>query len=192
VGPFLDATAEDQRVDAKSEVLLRLAKQYNSSFWASEEHTRQIVRFQYRAGQVWEYLELSTKTLAMVYNAMLPRNPQPKTLPELMNKFKSLDQIHGFVKAHLLAGARFSTIMLQICHQKLDMSNTLERCHAKLKRRRRNVNKITNEVTPIAEKMIADLLRMNVEYFTDNHYADSMGAPPKNERIHIEYLIGNE
>jgi hypothetical protein len=130
----LDATAEDQRVDAKSEVLLRLAQQHNSNFWASEEQTRQIMRFQDRAGQVQEYLEFCTRTLSMVYNAMFLRNPQPKTLPELMNKFKSVEQIHGFVKAQLLAGARFSMIMLQICHPKLDMSDTLERCHAKLKR----------------------------------------------------------
>jgi hypothetical protein len=42
----------------------------------------------------------------MVYNAMFPRNIQPKTLPELMNKFKNAQQIHGFVRAQLVAGAR--------------------------------------------------------------------------------------
>jgi hypothetical protein len=192
VGSFSDATAEDQRVDAKSEVLLRLAHQNNSSFWASPDWTRQIVRFQDRAGQVREYLEFCAKTLTMVYNAMFPRNPQPKTLPELMNKFKSVDQIHGFVKAQLLAGARFAMIMLQICYPKLDMSNTVELCHARLKKRRRNVNKINDQVTPIAEKMIEDLLRMDTEYFSESHYADSMGTPAEDERVRIDDLIGDE
>ena len=45
LGSFLDATAEDQRVDARSEVLLRLAKQNDSDFWANEDRTRRIVRF---------------------------------------------------------------------------------------------------------------------------------------------------
>jgi hypothetical protein len=65
---------------------------------------------------------------------MFPWNPQPKTLPELMTKFKDTNQIHGFVKQQLLVGARFAMIMLQICHPKFDISNTVERCHAKLKR----------------------------------------------------------
>jgi hypothetical protein len=85
---------------------------------------------------------------------MFTRNPQPKTLPELMNKFKDVDQIHGFVKTQLLAGARFAMIMLQICHPKLDMSNTVELCHARLKKRKKNIDKINDEVTPVAEKMI--------------------------------------
>jgi hypothetical protein len=123
---------------------------------------------------------------------MFPRNPQPKTLPELMNKFKDVDQIHGFVKAQLLAGARFAMIMLQICHPKLDMSNTIELCHARLKKRKRSVDKINDEVTPVAEKMIADLLRMDTEYFSENHYADSMDAPSEGERVQIDDLIGDE
>jgi hypothetical protein len=135
------------------------------------------MRFQDRAGQVREYLDFCTKTLAMVYNAMFPQNAEPKTLPDLMDKFKSVDQIHGFVKAQLLIGARFTMIMLQICHPKLDMSNTVEFCHARLKKRRRNINRINDEVTLVAEKMIEDLLRMDTEYFSKNHYVDSMGAP---------------
>jgi hypothetical protein len=95
------------------------------------------------------------------------------------------------VKAQLLAGARFAMIMLQICHPKLDMSNVVDLCHARLKKRRRNVNRINDEVTPIDEKMIKDLFRMDTEYFSENHYADSMGAPTGGERVHID-LIGDE
>jgi hypothetical protein len=40
--------------------------------------------------------------------------------------------------------------------------------------------------------MIADLLQMDDEYCTDNHYADSMGAPTENEMIRIDELIGDE
>ena len=66
LGSFLDAAAEDQRVDARSEVLVQLALQNNASFWSSPDRTRRIVRFQDRAAQVREYLEFCTKTLAMV------------------------------------------------------------------------------------------------------------------------------
>ncbi|KAK1610242.1 hypothetical protein QYE76_033915 [Lolium multiflorum] len=151
--------------------------------------TRRIARFQDRAGQVREYLEFCTNTLAMVYNAMFPRNPQPKTLPDLMDKFISAHQVHGFVKAQLMAGARFAMIMLQICHPKLDMTNVVEVCHAKLRKRRKNVDKINDVVTPVAEEMIDDLIRMDADFFMEGHYADFMGASAKGERINIDDLM---
>ncbi|KAK1678685.1 hypothetical protein QYE76_039533 [Lolium multiflorum] len=164
-GSFLDATAEDQRVDA---------------------------RFQDRASQVRQYLEFCTKTLAMVYNVMFPRNIQPKTLPELMKKFKNPQQIHGFVKAQLIAGARFALIMLQICHSKLEMTKVVETVHAKLKKRWRFVDKINDRVTPVAEEMIDDLLRMDADFFMEGHYADFMGASADEDRVNIDVLIGHD
>jgi hypothetical protein len=53
---------------------------------------------------------------------MFPCNAPPKTLPDLMNKFRHAPRIHEFVKAQLAAGARFAKIMLQICYPKLDMT----------------------------------------------------------------------
>ena len=185
----MDAAAEDQRIDARSKVLFRLALQNDSGFWSNPDHTRRIVRFQDRAAQVREYLKFCTKTLAMVYNAMFPRNLQPETLPELMNKLKSVHRIHGFVKAQLMAGARFSLIVLQICYPKLDMSNVVDLCHAKLRKRRRNVDNINDAVTPVAEKMIEDLLRMDAAFFTDYHYADTMSASAEGERVNVDDLI---
>jgi hypothetical protein len=67
-------------------------------------------------------------------------------------------------------------IMLQICHSKLEMTKVVETCHAKLKKRWRYVDKISERVTPVAEEMIDDLLRMDVDFFMDGHYADFMGA----------------
>ncbi|KAK1681253.1 hypothetical protein QYE76_042101 [Lolium multiflorum] len=145
-----------------------------------------------RAARVREYLDFCTKTLAMVYNAMFPWNLQPKTLPDLIDKFKSVHRIHGFVKAQLMAGARFAMIMLQIYCPKLDMSNIVDVCHAKLRKRRRNVDKIIDVVTPVAEKMIDDLLRMDTAFFTENHYVDSMGASAEDDRINIDELMKDD
>jgi hypothetical protein len=50
--------------------------------------------------------------------------------------------------------------MLQIFYPKLDMSNIVDLCHAKLRKRRRNIDRINDAITPVAEKMIEDLLRM--------------------------------
>jgi hypothetical protein len=83
----LDTAAEDQRVEARSNALLKLSAQHGSNFWVTPERTRQIVRFQDRAGQVRDFLDFCTKTLFLVYGTMFPRNKMPETLPALMEKF---------------------------------------------------------------------------------------------------------
>ncbi|KAK1650462.1 hypothetical protein QYE76_068267 [Lolium multiflorum] len=166
-GSFLDAAAEDQRVETRSNLLVKLALENNSSFWSNPDRTRQIARFQDRVGQ-------------------------PKLLPELMNKFKNSQQIHDFVKAQLIAVARFALIMLQIYHSKLEMTKVVETVHTKLKRRRRGVDKIDEIVTPVAKEMIDDLLRMDADFFVDGRYADFMGASAEEDRVNIDDLIGQD
>jgi hypothetical protein len=80
-------------------------------------------------------------------------------------------------------------IMLQICYPKLDMTNIVEVCHAKPRKRRRNVDKIDEVVTPVAEKIMDDLIRMDAGFFVKGHYADFMGATTEDERVNIDDLI---
>ena len=83
-------------------------------------------------------------------------------------------------------------IMLRIVHPQLDMTKVVESCHAKLKNRRRNVEKINEAVTPVAEDMIDDLLQMDSEFFVKGNYADHLGTPANDERINIDDLLGHE
>jgi hypothetical protein len=108
IGSFLDTITEEQRVNARVETLLRLAKQNGIDFWADEDCTRRIVRFQDRAAQVREFRDFFGSTLSMIYNALFPRNPQPANLTEPMDKFKDVESIDDFVKAQMVAGANFA------------------------------------------------------------------------------------
>jgi hypothetical protein len=177
-------------VEARSNVLIKLALEHGSNFWATPERTREIVRFQDRACQVRDFLEFCTRTLALVFNALFPRNPPPETLPDLMNKFRDAPRIHGFVKAQLTAGARFAMIMLQICYPKLDMTKIVAKCQAKLTGRRRNIDKINEAVTPVAEEMMDELLRLDSEFFVRGSYAEDSLGGPNNERINIDDILG--
>jgi hypothetical protein len=168
----LYTAAEDKRVEARSNVLLKLALEHDSNFWATPERTRQIVRFQDCAGQVRDFLDFCTRTLALVYNTMFPRNSQPETLSELMNQFRDAPRIHGFVKAQLVAGAKFALTLLQICYPKFDMTKVVEHYRSKVEKRRRNLDKIIGVVTPVAEEMMEDLLRMDAEFFVKGSYAE--------------------
>ena len=81
-------------------MLIKLALEHGSNFWATPDRTRQIVRFQDRASQVRDFLDFCAKTLALVYNTMFPRNSPPETLPDMMSKFRDAPRIHEFVKAN--------------------------------------------------------------------------------------------
>jgi hypothetical protein len=96
------------------------------------------------------------------------------------------------VKAQFVAGARFSLIMLQICHSKLEMTKVVETVHTKLKKRRRFIDKINDRVTPVAEELIDDLLRMDADFFMEGHYADFMGASADEDRVNIDDLLGHD
>jgi hypothetical protein len=75
IGSFLDTATEEQRVNSRVEALLQLSKANDVDFWADEDRTHRIVQFQYQAAQVQDFLNFCTCILAMVYNAMFPRNP---------------------------------------------------------------------------------------------------------------------
>jgi hypothetical protein len=189
-GSFLDTATEDERVEARSNALLNLALKHGSNFWGTPERTRQIVRFQDRAGQVREFLDFCTRTLSLVYGTMFPRNKMPETLPELMDKFRDAPRIHGFVRAQLSAGARFAMMMIQICYPKLDMSRIVSKCLAKMAKRKRNVGKIDDIVTPVAEDMMDELLRMDAEFFVKGSYAEHSTRTVNNERMTIDDILG--
>ena len=190
-GSFLDTAAEDQRVEARSNVLLRLAEEHGSNFWVTPERTRQIVRFQDRASQVRDFLDFCTRTLSLVYSTMFPRNKMPETLPALMEKFRDAPRIHGFVRAQLSAAARFAMMMIKICYPKFDMSQIVTKCLAKMAKRKRNVGKIDDIVTPVAEDMMDELLRMDAEFFVKGSYAEHSTRTANNERRTIDDILGS-
>ena len=88
----------------------------------------------------------------MVYNTMFPRNPQPDNLPELMGKFKDVHNIHDFVKAQMVAGAKLALIWLKKIHSKLEFGNVIDIFHSKVSKRRRNIDKLNVEYLLLPKK----------------------------------------
>ncbi|KAK1602969.1 hypothetical protein QYE76_000046 [Lolium multiflorum] len=119
IGAFLDAATEDERVEARSSVLLRLAREHGSTFWGTPERTRQIVRFQDRALQI------------------------------------------------------------------------VPKCLEKMSKRKRNFGKYDDIVTPVAEDMMDELLRMDAEFFVKGSYAEHSTRAVNNERLTIDNILGN-
>ncbi|KAK1628553.1 hypothetical protein QYE76_002868 [Lolium multiflorum] len=130
-------------------------------------------------------------TLSLVYGTMFPRNKMPETLPALMDKFRDAPRIHGFVRAQLAAGARFAMIMIKICYPKLDVGQIVPKCLAKMAKRKKNFGKYDDIVTPVAEDMMDELLRMDSEFFVKGSYAEHSTRAINNERLTIDNILGN-
>jgi hypothetical protein len=151
--------------------LLQLAKSNDSDFWADGDRTRRIVKFQDQAAQVQDFLDFCTSTLAIVHNAMFPRNSQPDNLPELMGKFKDVRSIHDIVKAQMVTGGKLALIWLKICHSKLDFGKVVDTFYLKASKRRTKFYK--HDASPVAEKMVDGLLRVDTALFKEFRYDDS-------------------
>jgi hypothetical protein len=106
----------------------------------------------------------------MVYNAMFSRNPQPENLTELMDKFKDVRNIHDFVKAQMVVGAKFALIWLKIHHSKLDLDKVFKSFLLKMSKRRVNIDKNNAVVLPLAEKMIDELFKVDITFFKEYRY----------------------
>jgi hypothetical protein len=52
------------------------------------------------------------------------------------------------------------------------MTKIVEICQAKLTKRRRNIDKINDVVTPVAKEMMDELLRLDAEFFVKGNYVN--------------------
>jgi hypothetical protein len=166
----LDTAAEEQRVNHQVEILTRLAADTNVNFWADEARYRAIVQFQDRAVQDRELIGFCRSMLGMVYNAMFPRNPQRKSFSELMEKFKDMRDIHIFIKAQLVAGAKFALAWLKIHHPKIDLEEVAKGVLLKSSKRRIKLDRYIDSVIGTSEKMIDTLLEMDKNFFKEFRY----------------------
>ena len=104
----------------------------------------------------------------MVYNAMFPRNPQPENLTQLMDKFRDVRNIHDFVKAQMVAGAKFAIIWLRIYQPKMDLDEVVElRCSSQELEEKINLDRHNVAVSHVAEKMIVKLLEIDSSFFKE-------------------------
>jgi hypothetical protein len=119
---------------------------------------------------------------------MFPRNPQPENLTQLMDKFKDVCNIHDFVKARMVAHAKFALIWLKICHSKLDLDKVVDGFLLKMSKRKVNIDRHNAVVSPVAEKMINELLKVDTSFFKEYRY-DDLTQQMRASRENIDRLI---
>ncbi|KAK1649169.1 hypothetical protein QYE76_066974 [Lolium multiflorum] len=72
-----------------------------------------------------------------------------------------------------------------------DVGQIVAKCLAKMAKRKKNFDKYDDIVTPVAEDMMDELLRMNAEFFVKGSYAEHSTRAVNNERLTIDNILGN-
>ena len=122
----IDEAAESSRVHARVEALSDLA-QPHQVFWKDKSKTSVLVQFQDRVEQVHSFFWTCRDKLAMVYRTMFPLNPQPSSLPQLMDKFKDPAEVRMLVRNELIAGAEVALAFVHDADPTLDLSFVVTR-----------------------------------------------------------------
>jgi hypothetical protein len=71
------------------------------------------------------------------------------------------------------------------------MTRIVAKCLAKLSKRKRNIDKINDAVTPVAEEMMDELLRLEAEFFVRGSYAEHRTGAANNEGVNIDDILGS-
>jgi hypothetical protein len=58
-----------------------------------------------------------------MYSVMLPHNPPPESFKQLLDAFRSSQQIHRFIELNLVAGANFALGWIRKWHPRLNYSS---------------------------------------------------------------------
>ena len=117
----IDEAAETRRVHARVEALSELA-QPHQVFWKDKSRARALVQFRDRVEQVHSFFGTCRDKLAMIYQTMFPLNPQPNSLPQLMEKFNDPIVVRTLVRSQLIAGAEVALAFLHDAYPTLDLT----------------------------------------------------------------------
>jgi hypothetical protein len=110
--------------------------------------------------------------LTTMYSVMLPRNPVPENFKQLLDAFRSSQQIHHLIELNLVAGANFALGWIRKWHPRLNYSSmSLSFPPGGVKLR------VHMDATlQPARRIIARLLREDARFFHEHHYLNPLGV----------------
>jgi hypothetical protein len=94
-----------------------------SCLWANPRHHSVVVLLQDRAQHIGEAVDGCQRSLMTMYSVMLPHNPLPRSFPQLLDAFRSSQQIHRLIELNLVAGANFALGWIRKWHPRLNYSS---------------------------------------------------------------------
>ena len=123
------------------------------------------MKFQDRVTQTQSFVDRCYDALGTVYGTMFPRNRQPSELSELLEIFKSAEDVRALVRKQMVAGAKLALIWVKICNSKIDFSAVVDKVLLKCSKRRINIDRHIEAVQEPAERIVDKILQMDDDFF---------------------------
>jgi hypothetical protein len=121
-GTCLHPVDKDRRVTERIVALERVS-QDTTSLWDNSRCRSVVVLLQDRAQHIGEAIDGCQRSLTTMYSVMLPRNPLPGNFKQLLDGFRSSQQIHRLIELNLVAGANFALGWIRKWHPRLNYSS---------------------------------------------------------------------
>jgi hypothetical protein len=170
-GTCLDLVGETRRVSERTAALEK-ASEGTDSLWSDPRRRRAIVLLQDRAQHIGEVIDGYQRSLMTMYSVMLPRNPLPGSFPQLLDAFRSSQQIHRLIELNLVAGANFALGWIRKWHPRLNYSFMSLGFPLGGVRLRVHMDATLQP----SRRIIARLLREDAAFFREHHYLNPLGV----------------
>jgi hypothetical protein len=165
----LNTTDEDRQVSERIAALERASKDIDT-LWVDPRHRSAIVLLQDRTQHIGEAVDGCQRLLTTMYSVMFPRNPPPESFKQLLDIFRSSQQIHHLIELNLVASANFALGWIRKWHPRLNyssMSLSLPLGHVTLWVH-------MNAMLQPVRRIIARLLQEDARFFYEHHYLNPL------------------
>jgi hypothetical protein len=122
LGTCLYPADEDHRVAKRIAALEKVSKDTNY-LWADPRRRSAVVLLQDHTQHIGEVVDGFQRSLTTMYSIILPRNPPPENFKQLLDAFRSSQQILHLIELNLVVGANFALGWISKWHPRLNYSS---------------------------------------------------------------------
>jgi hypothetical protein len=170
-GTCLHPADENRRVAERIAALEKVLKDA-SSLWADLRRRSAVVLLQDRAQHIGEVVDGCQRSLMTMYSIMLPRNPPLGSFKELLDVFRTSQQIHRLIELNLVAGTNFALGWIRKWHPRLNYSSMSLSFPQGGVRLRVHMDATLQP----ARRIIARLLQEDAVFSREHHYLNPLGV----------------
>jgi hypothetical protein len=123
-----------------------------------------------RAQHIGEAVDGCQRSLTTIYSIMLPRNPPPESFKQLLDTFRSSQQIHCLIELNFVAGTNFALGWIRKWHPRLNYSSM----SLSLPPGRATLRDHMDATLQPARRIIARLLQEDAVFFREHHYLNPL------------------
>jgi hypothetical protein len=147
-----------------------MASRDTNTLWVDPRRRSAIVLLQDHAQHIGEAVNGCQRSLTTMYSVMLPHNPPPESIKQLLDAFRSSQQIHCLIELNLVRGANFALGWIRKWYPRLNYSSM----SLSLPLGRVKLQVHMDAMLQPARRIIGRLLQEDARFFCEHHYLNPL------------------